>query len=29
VVWILMIGVLLIRPAGLFGGGGIHKETRA
>jgi branched-chain amino acid transport system permease protein len=28
-VWVLMIGVLLVRPAGLFGGGGLHKEARA
>jgi branched-chain amino acid transport system permease protein len=28
-VWILMIGVLLVRPAGLFGSGGLHKEARA
>jgi branched-chain amino acid transport system permease protein len=28
-VWILMIGVLLVRPGGLFAGSGLHKEARA
>jgi branched-chain amino acid transport system permease protein len=28
-VWLLMIGVLLVRPSGLFGTGGLHKEARA
>lgn len=28
-VWVLMICVLLVRPAGLFGNGGLHKEARA
>ena len=28
-VWVLMIGVLLVRPGGLFAGSGLHKEARA
>jgi branched-subunit amino acid ABC-type transport system permease component len=28
-VWLLMIAVLMVRPGGLFGAGGLHKEARA
>ncbi|MEY2618221.1 MAG: hypothetical protein RL522_1223 [Pseudomonadota bacterium] len=28
-VWVLMIAVLMVRPNGLFGSGGLHKEARA
>jgi len=28
-VWLLMIVILLVRPAGLFGASGLHKEARA